>query len=91
MFLLVSTSTLSVASIFIPGSPFINWILNVEEERQGEATEIFRNSQIVVTTKGAVEKNEQDYPSNIAHITILMVGIILARFGMYIILRKCLS
>merc|ERR1712088_322518 len=32
MFLLVSTSTLSVASIFIPGSPFMKWILNAEEE-----------------------------------------------------------
>ena len=58
MFLLVSTSTLSVVSIFITGSPFINWISNIENE-------------------------DNDKSSNIAHVTVLMTGIILARFGKY--------
>ena len=63
MFLLVSTSTLSVVSIFIPGSPFINWISNIEND-------------------------DQDKFSNIAHVTVLMTGIILARFGKY---SMCIS
>ena len=58
MFLLVSTSTLSVVSIVIPGSPFINWISNIENE-------------------------DKDKSSNIAHVAVLMTGIILARFGKY--------
>merc|ERR1711997_1195448 len=60
MFLLVSTSTLSVVSIFIPGSPFINWISNIENE-------------------------DHDKSSNVAHVTVLMTGIILARFGLWIV------
>ena len=60
MFLLVGTSTLSVVSIFIPGSPFITWMTNVE-------------------------KDDEDLPSNIAHVTVLMTGIILARFGKYFV------
>jgi len=60
MFLLVGTSTLSVLSIFIPGSPFITWMTNVE-------------------------KDDEDLPSNIAHVTVLMAGIILARFGLWIV------
>jgi len=60
MFLLVSTSTLSVVSIFIPGSPFINWISNIKNE-------------------------DHDTSSNIAHVTVLMTGIILARFGLWIV------
>ena len=63
MFLLVSTSTLSVVSIFIPGSPFINWISNIEND-------------------------DHDKSSNIAHVTVLMTGIILARFGKY---SMCIS
>ena len=63
MFLLVSTSTFSVVSIFIPGSPFINWISNIENE-------------------------DHDKTSNIAHVTVLMTGIILARFGKY---STCIS
>merc|ERR1711994_424792 len=32
-----------------------------------------------------VEKDDEDLPSNIAHITLLMTGIILARFGLWIV------
>jgi len=60
MFLLVSTSTLSVVSIFIPGSPFLSWM-------------------------SSIENDDQDGPSNIAHVTVLMTGIILARFGLWIV------
>ena len=90
MFLLVSTSTLSVASIFIPGSPFMKWILNAEEETSEIASETleYPQMQIVVNIKEDAENNRLGYPSNLAHISLLMVGIILARFGMYTILRK---
>ena len=91
MFLLVSTSTLSVASIFIPGSPFLNWIFDVKEELREGANEIFENQELPANNKGADEKNEEGYPSNIAHITTLMVGIIVARFGMYKVLKWHLS
>jgi len=68
MFLLVSTSSLSVVSIFLPGSPFITWISSAEK---GE--ELSQTDQI--------EKTDV----NIAHITVLMIGIILARFGLWIV------
>ena len=89
MFLLVSTSTLSVASIFIPGSPFMKWILNEDDETSEIASETFEypQMQIVVNIKEDVENNSQGYPSNLAHISLLMVGIILARFGRHIQLR----
>merc|ERR1711994_255118 len=32
-----------------------------------------------------VEKDDEDLPSNIAHVTVLMTGIILARFGLWIV------
>merc|ERR1712045_320986 len=67
MFLLVSTSALSVVSIFLPGSPFITWISSVEK---GEG----------LSQADQIEKTDV----NIAHITVLMIGIILARFGLWI-------
>ena len=90
MFLLVSTSTLSVVSIFIPGSPFINWILDIEREQRSEASSVAPNTLkdeelLVVANDGNDENsknlNGQLYPSNVPHITLLMTGIILARFG----------
>ena len=90
MFLLVSTSTLSVASIFIPGSPFINWILDIEREQHREASSVppnmFKQEELSVQAKDENDENARNlngqlYPSNVPHITLLMTGIILARFG----------
>ena len=64
MFLLVSTSALSVMSIFLPGSPFITWISSVEKDEGLSQTYQLEKTDV-----------------NIAHITVLMIGIILARFG----------
>ena len=90
MFLLVSTSTLSVVSIFIPGSPFINWILDIEREQRYEASSLSPNmltdEGLLVVVKDQNDQNAKNlngqlYPSNVPHITLLMTGIILARFG----------
>ena len=88
MFLLVSTSTLSVASIFIPGSPFINWILDIEREQRPEASSVapnmLKDEELLVAGKNDENTKNLDgqlYPSNVPHITLLMTGIILARFG----------
>merc|ERR1711997_1146382 len=94
MFLLVSTSTLSVASIFIPGSPFINWILDIEREQHREASSVppnmFKDEELSVVAKDEHGENAKNldgqlYPSNVPHITLLMTGIILARFGLWIV------
>ena len=93
MFLLVSTSTLSVASIFIPGSPFINWILDIEREQRFEASSVapnmFKVEELSVIVKDQNDENTKNlngqlYPSNVPHITLLMTGIILARFGKWL-------
>ena len=69
MFLFVSPNLLSVLSNFIPGSPFLeNWLENVE---RGPAADANENVGIV----------DQDSPSNVEHVTALMSGIILGRFG----------
>ena len=90
MFLLVSTSTLSVVSIFIPGSPFINWILDIEREQRYEASSVapnmLKDEELLVVVKDQNDENTKNlngqlYPSNVPHITLLMTGIILARFG----------
>ena len=98
MFLLVSTSTLSVVSIFIPGSPFINWILDIEREQRSEASSLapnmLKDEEYLVAGKNdqnAKSLNEQLYPSNVPHITLLMTGIILARFGTWLYLAKSIS
>ena len=93
MFLLVSTSTLSVVSIFIPGSPFINWILDIEREQRSEASSVapnmLKDEELLVVVKDQNDENTKNlngqlYPSNVPHITLLMTGIILARFGMWL-------
>ena len=103
MFLLVSTSTLSVVSIFIPGSPFINWILEIEREQRFEASGVapymLKDEELLVVVKDQNDENTKNlngqlYPSNVPHITLLMTGIILARFGTWpyqakIIAQKC--
>ena len=90
MFLLVSTSTLSVVSIFIPGSPFINWILDIERTQRSEASSVapnmLKDEELLVIVKDQNDENTNNlngqlYPSNVPHITLLMTGIILARFG----------
>ena len=69
MFLFVSLNLLSVLSNFIPGAPFLeNWIDNIEKDSATDVKENFDN-------KG------QDSPSNVEHVTALMTGIILGRFG----------
>ena len=97
MFLLVSTSTLSVVSIFIPGSPFINWILDIEREQRYEASSLSPNmlkeEELLVVVKDQNDENTKNlngqlYPSNVPHITLLMTGIILARFGMWLYQAK---
>ena len=93
MFLLVSTSTLSVVSIFIPGSPFINWIVDIEREQRSEASSLapsmLKDEELLVVVKDQNDENTKNlngqlYPSNVPHITLLMTGIILARFGMWL-------
>ena len=93
MFLLVSTSTLSVVSIFIPGSPFINWILDIERTQRSEASSVapnmLKDEELLVIVKDQNDENTKNlngqlYPSNVPHITLLMTGIILARFGMWL-------
>ena len=85
MFLLVGTSTLSVVSIVLPGSPFINWIL--EEYSSPTVYSRYENTHQepstvhgVIREEEAVDSNQKN-PSNMAHISMLMTGIILARFG----------
>jgi len=69
MFLLVSTSTLSVVSIFLPGSPFIShFIPSVEKGEELSQTH-----------------HSEQTDTNVAHITVLMIGIIIARFGLWIV------
>merc|ERR1711997_1138527 len=94
MFLLVSTSTLSVVSIFIPGSPIINWILDIEREKRYEASSVapnmLKDEELSVVVKDQKDENAKNldgqlYPSNVPHITLLMTGIILARFGLWIV------
>ena len=92
MFMLVSTSTLCVASIFVPGSPFLNNIYGAEEMKQENL-----GDNMSEPTMGEAE--EQEHSGNnmseltmeeaealitqydFAHITILIAGIIIARFG----------
>ena len=85
MFLLVSTSMVSVASIFIPGSPFISGIIN--EEKEGGpfeiGSEMFKGETTVANRNFNEANIERDQASNVAHITMLMIGIIIARFGNY--------
>ena len=83
MFLLVSTSMLSVLSIFMPGSPFIRGIMNSKEEVEDFliTTETLKAENIVEDLSFDVANKDQDSSSNGIHIIILMVGIILARFG----------
>ena len=97
MFLLVSTSTLSVVSIFIPGSPFINWIVDIEREQRSEASSVapnmLKDEELLVVVKDQNDENTKNlngqlYPSNVPHITLLMTGIILARFGMWLYQAK---
>merc|ERR1711997_1113937 len=94
MFLLVSTSTLSVASIFIPGSPFINWILDIKREERSKASSLapnmFKDEELLVVANDENDENSKNlngqlHPSNVPHITLLMTGIILARFGLWIV------
>jgi len=100
MFLLVSTSTLSVVSIFIPGSPFINWILDIEREQRYEASSLSPNmlkeEELLVVVKDQNDENTKNlngqlYPSNVPHITLLMTGIILARFGTWLYPDKIMA
>ena len=92
MFMLVSTSTLCVASIFVPGSPFLNNIYGSEEMKQ-------ENLGDNMSEPAMGEAEEQEHSGNnmseltmeeaealitqydFAHITILIAGIIIARFG----------
>ena len=69
MFLFVSPNLLSVLSNFIPGAPFLEiWVDNVEQDSAADAKENFDNM-------------DHDSPSNVEHVTALMTGIILGRFG----------
>ena len=69
MFLFVSPNLLSVLSNFIPGAPFLeNWVNNIEQDSTADAKENFDNM-------------DHDSPSNVEHVTALMTGIILGRFG----------
>ena len=71
MFLFVSPNLLSVLSNFIPGAPFLeNWVDNVEQDSAADAKE-------------NVDNMDQDSPSNVEHVTALMTGIILGRFGKF--------
>ena len=98
MFLLVSTSTLSVVSIFIPGSPFINWILDIERTQRSEASSVapnmLKDEELLVVGKNDENTkylSGQLYPSNVPHITLLMTGIILARFGTWLYQAKIIA
>ena len=71
MFLFVSPNLLSVLSNFIPGAPFLeNWSESVEQESAADAKE-------------NVDNMDQDSLSNVEHVTALMTGIILGRFGKF--------
>merc|ERR1712079_832047 len=60
---------------------------NVQDENGKIPTESFEYSemQIVVNIKEDVENEDHDKSSNVAHVTVLMTGIILARFGLWIV------
>ena len=69
MFLFVCPNLLSVLSNFIPGAPFLeNWMDNVEKV---SISNVDKHS----------ENMDQDSPSNVEHVTALMTGIIMGRFG----------
>ena len=69
MFLFVCPNLLSVLSNFIPGAPFLeNWIDNVEKVSTSDANKYSENM-------------DHDSPSNFEHVTSLMTGIIMGRFG----------
>ena len=69
MFLFVCPNLLSVLSNFIPGAPFLeNWIDNVEKVSISDVNEHSENM-------------DHDRPSNVEHVTALMTGIIMGRFG----------
>ena len=69
MFLFVSPNLLSVLSNFIPGAPFLeNWMDNVEKV---SISDVNKHS----------ENMDHDSPSNVEHVTALMTGIIMGRFG----------
>ena len=73
-FLVAITDIISVISIFIPGSPFLSWISDDEKHELTDKTETIINDNY--------QELKQDRQSNIAHVTLLMTGIILGRFGM---------
>ena len=69
MFLFVSPNLLSVLSNFIPGAPFLeNWMDFIEKYSAADVKKNF-------------DSMDQNSPSNVEHVTALMTGIILGRFG----------
>merc|ERR1712018_911778 len=73
MFLFVTPNLLSVLSNFIPGAPFLeNWISQDEKDA-------------LLGMNENMESIDQNLPTNVEHITALMTGIIMGRFGLWVV------
>jgi len=80
MFLLISASTLAVLSAFLPGSPMDLSVLSLKESRDTQpAKNMSKNETEDVNWEGT--SFWEDYTS----VTVLLIGIILARFGLWIV------
>ena len=80
MFLFVCPNLLSVLSNFIPGSPFLDyWFYDIVKDEGSKCMNVTEEA----VTNDDLRPFDHDSHSNIEHVTALMTGVIMGRFGRY--------
>ena len=80
MFLFVCPNLLSVLSNFIPGSPFLDyWFYDIVKDEGSKCMNVTEEAAI----NDSLVPFDEDSHSNIEHVTALMTGVIMGRFGRY--------